>query len=74
MCRLYQQKAIAILPDIKAELDALNGREVGVHLVNGDRLTGTVLGVNERGELRVLVNGNERIFNSADISLRQVLC
>ena len=74
MCRLYQQKAIAILPDIKAELDALNGREVGVHLVNGDRLTGTVLGVNERGELRVLVNGNELIFNSADISLRQVLC
>jgi hypothetical protein len=33
-----------------------------------------VLGVNERGELRVLVNGNERVFNSADVSLRQVLC
>jgi BirA family biotin operon repressor/biotin-[acetyl-CoA-carboxylase] ligase len=74
MCRLYQQKAGAILPDIKAALDVLNGREVGVHLNNGDQLTGTVLGVNERGELRVLVNGNERVFNSADVSLRQVLC
>jgi hypothetical protein len=29
--------------------------------------------VNERGELRVLVNGNERVFNSADVSLRQVV-
>jgi len=73
MCRLYQQKAGAILSDIKAELDGLNNREVGVHLDNGDQLTGTVLGVNERGELRVLVDGNERVFNSADVSLKKVV-
>ena len=73
MCRLYQQKANAILSEIESELDALNNREVGVHLDNGQQLTGTVLGVNERGELRVLVNGNERVFNSADVSLRQVV-
>ncbi len=73
MCRLYQQKANAILSDIKAELDVLNNREVSVHLDNGDQLTGKVLGVNSRGELRVLVNGNERVFNSADVSLRQVV-
>ena len=73
MCRLYQQKANAILSDIKDELDVLNNREVGVHLDNGQQLSGTVLGVNERGELRVLVNGNERVFNSADVSLTQVV-
>jgi BirA family biotin operon repressor/biotin-[acetyl-CoA-carboxylase] ligase len=73
MCRLYQQKADAILADIKAELDVLNNREVNVHLDNGDRLTGKVLGVNERGELRVLVKGKERVFNSADVSLRQAV-
>ena len=73
MCRLYQQKAGAILSDIESELDVLNNREVGLHLDNGDQFTGTVLGVNERGELRVLVNGNERVFNSADVSLRQVV-
>ena len=73
MCRLYQQKANAILSDIESELDVLNNREVGVHLDHGQQLTGTVLGVNERGELRVLVNGNERVFNSADVSLRQVV-
>jgi BirA family biotin operon repressor/biotin-[acetyl-CoA-carboxylase] ligase len=72
MCRLYQQRAGAILPDIRVELDGLNNREVSVHLDNGDRLTGTVLGVNERGELRVLVEGHERDFNSADVSLKRV--
>jgi BirA family biotin operon repressor/biotin-[acetyl-CoA-carboxylase] ligase len=73
MCRLYQHKAGAILEDIKDELDGLNNREVSVHLDNGDQLTGTALGVNERGELRVLADGNERVFNSADVSLRQVV-
>ena len=73
MCRLYQHKTGAILPDIKPELDGLNNRDVSVHLDNGDQLTGTVLGVNERGELRVIVDGNERVFNSADVSLKKVL-
>ena len=70
MCRLYQRKAGAILLDIKAELDVLNNRDISLHLDNGDQLTGTVLGVNERGELRVLVDGNERVFNSAEVSLK----
>lgn len=72
MCRLYQHKAGAILSDIKADLDALNSREVSLHLDNGDQLSGTVLGVNERGELRVLIEGNERVFNSADVSLKKL--
>lgn len=72
MCRLYQHKAGAILSDIKAELDGLNNREVSLHIDNGDQFTGTVLGVNERGELRVLVDGNERVFNSADVSLKKL--
>jgi len=72
MCRLYQQKAGAILSDIKAELEMLNNRDVSLHLDNGDQLSGTVLGVNERGELRVLIDGNERVFNSADVSLKKL--
>ena len=72
MCRLYQHRAGAVLEDIKPELDGLNNRTVSVHLDNGDQLTGTVLGVNERGELRVLAGGNEHVYNSADVSLKQV--
>ena len=72
MCRLYQQRTTAIVSDIKTELEGLNNKDVSLHLDNGDQLTGTVLGVNERGELRVLIGGNERVFNSADVSLKKL--
>jgi BirA family biotin operon repressor/biotin-[acetyl-CoA-carboxylase] ligase len=69
-CRHYQHKSTAIYTDISHALDALTGRKVDVHVENGDQVTGNVLGISETGELRVLVNGHERIFNSADVSLR----
>lgn len=72
MCRLYQQKSMKILSDIKHELEALNNKAVSVHLENGDQLLGTVLGINDAGELRVLVDGVERVFNSADVSLKKL--
>ena len=72
MCRLYQQNTTAIVSDIKSELEVLNNKNVSLHLDNGDQLAGTVLGVNEMGELRVLVDGNERVFNSADVSLKKL--
>jgi len=68
-CRQYQQESTAIFTDIRDELDALTGREVNVHTEKGDQLTAKVLGINHRGELRVLVDGHEHIFNSADVSL-----
>lgn len=70
MCHLYQQKATAILADFKHELEALNGKIVSVHAEKDDWLTGTVLGINDTGELRVLVAGHERTFNSADVSIK----
>ena len=72
MCRLYQQKSMKILSEIKHELEALNNKAVSVHLENGDQLLGTVLGINDAGELRVLVDGVERVFNSADVSLKKL--
>lgn len=71
MCRLYQQKSTALLSDFKHELDELTGKDVNVYRENGDQLTGTVLGINETGELRVLIEGNERVFNCADVSLKK---
>jgi BirA family biotin operon repressor/biotin-[acetyl-CoA-carboxylase] ligase len=72
MCRLYQQKAMKIVSDIKHEVEVFNNKPVTVLLENGERLLGTVMGVNELGELRVLVDGGERVFNSADVSIRAV--
>ena len=71
MCRQYQQNEAAIFADIRSELDALTGRDVCVHTENGDQFTGRVLGINQAGELRVKVSGQERIFNSADVSLKE---
>ena len=72
MCRLYQQKSTALLSDYKHELDVLTGKDVNVYCENGDQLTGTVLGINEIGELRVLIKSNERVFNCADVSLKKL--
>ena len=72
MCRLYQQNTTAIVSDIRSELEVLNSRDVSLHLDNGDQLAGTVIGVNEMGELRVLVDGKEHVFNSADVSLKKL--
>jgi BirA family biotin operon repressor/biotin-[acetyl-CoA-carboxylase] ligase len=72
MCRRYQQNATAIFTDIKGQLDAITGRDVCVHTENGDLFTGKVLGINQLGELRVLVKGHEHIFNSADVSLKGI--
>ena len=71
MCRQYQNKATAILTEIKDELDMLTGRDVCIHFENDNLLTGKVLGINDKGELCVLVDGQERVFNSADVSLRR---
>ncbi|MBT8128439.1 MAG: biotin--[acetyl-CoA-carboxylase] ligase [Gammaproteobacteria bacterium] len=68
MCRQYQRKAQSLLIDIEDELGVLTGRDVCLHFDNGEQLTGRVTGINDTGELRVLVNGQERIFSSADVS------
>ena len=50
-------------------LDALAGREVRV--AQGDQiLPGTALGVAADGGLRVAIDGRERVFHSADVSVR----
>lgn len=71
MCSQYQRKAQSLLLDIENELGVLTGRDVCLHFDNGDQLTGRVTGINDTGELRVLVNGQERMFSSADVSLRK---
>lgn len=72
MCDHYQENTLSIFKELQAELGALTGKDVSLHLDNGNLLEGTVLGINQRGELRVRVQGHERVFNSADISLRQI--
>ncbi|MGB5275678.1 MAG: biotin--[acetyl-CoA-carboxylase] ligase [Gammaproteobacteria bacterium] len=69
MCRLYQHRASSLFDELRRELAALSGRNVSVYTEAGDRVSGQVLGISQTGELRVLVEGSERRFNSADVSL-----
>ena len=69
MCRRYQKQSTGILDDIREEAEILNGRRVHLRLGSGEECAGTVLGVAPTGELRVLVDGQERIFSSAEVSL-----
>ena len=69
MCQRYQQYGDELVSDYADELDALAGRQVQVLHEDGRQLLGTTLGVTARGELRVLINGSEQVFSSADISL-----
>jgi BirA family biotin operon repressor/biotin-[acetyl-CoA-carboxylase] ligase len=69
MCRLYQHRASSLFDELRLELAALCGRDVSVYTEAGDRVSGKVLGISQTGELRVLVDGRERRFNSADVSL-----
>ena len=72
-CHRFALEPEAMLSDIERRIGVLKGRDVGLQLENGDRFTGTVLGVTPYGELRVCMNGEERVFNSADISLERVV-
>jgi biotin-(acetyl-CoA carboxylase) ligase len=71
MCNKYQNEAMSLTTELEGQLDGLTGKDVTLNLDDGEQITGTVLGINRRGELRVLVDGHERAFNSADVSLRK---
>lgn len=45
-------------------------QRINVVTETGEAISGVMLGITERGELRVDVDGEERTYNSADISLR----
>lgn len=69
MCRRYQEQSTGILDDIRDEAEVLNGRRVRLRLGSGQECAGTALGIAPTGELRVLVDGQERKFSSAEVSL-----
>lgn len=69
MCQRYQQQGVALVAEYQGELGALANRKIRIQHEDGRRLRGTSMGVTGRGELRVLVDGREQVFSSADISL-----
>lgn len=71
-CRLYRQRGAALLSDSPDMRALFSGQRVKVSPENGRPVQGLVLGLTAGGELRVRVDGAERVFSSADVSLRAV--
>ena len=69
MCKRYQDKQEALVDEYRNEIESLMNQTMNVQTDDGVQLTGQVIGVTASGELRMLIDGQERIFNSAELSL-----
>jgi len=69
-CRNFSQVSTENLEKFRASYDFCKQKEVKIILDNNEVLTGVAQGVNENAELLVLVAGELRVFNSADVSVR----
>lgn len=70
MCQNFQQNTKHTLEKFRAQYDYCKDKNVEIIMPNNDVLSGIALGINDNAELLVLVDGNERAFNSAEVSVK----
>lgn len=73
MCERLSVDRGSWISEFQHKYDACSQKEVSVMLDSGEQLHGIARGVTSTGELCVLIDGNERVFNSAEISLRRTI-
>ena len=71
LCERYPQNRGRMVSRFMEKYDATGKQAVTVSLENGEQFHGTACGVTADGEIRILIEGKERLFNSAEISLRK---
>ncbi len=67
-CREYRTRPEACLQRLRQCFS--QPQHVAVHTEQGENLAGVIKGITDQGELRVDIHGEERVFSSADVSLR----
>ncbi len=70
VCQNYQQASKYSLEKFRAQYDYCKEKNVEVILDNDDVLSGLAQGVNDNAELLVLIDGQQRAFNSAEVSVQ----
>lgn len=70
VCQNFQQRAEHQLEVFRSRYDFCQQKNVKIMLDNKEVLTGVAQGVTDRAELRVNIEGEERVFNSAEVSVR----
>lgn len=73
MCERYQAEGELLFGEYTEKYDACRQQAVRLGFESGESVLGLALGITERGMLRVLVDGEEREYNSAEVSLRNIL-
>lgn len=66
---LHRKSGFKVFRTVWEKNHAWEGKEVILSSVNSN-IIGTALGVSDEGELRLLVNGEERLFSGGELSLR----
>ncbi len=69
-CRDYLQNSQRSLEKFRTQYDYCKGKNVEIVLDNNERLSGSAQGVNTAAELLVLIDGQQRAFNSAEVSVK----
>lgn len=69
-CRDYLQASQRSLEKFRTQYDYCKGKNVEIVLDNNECLSGSAQGVNAAAELLVLIDGQQRAFNSAEVSVK----
>lgn len=72
MCQRIPQDREVLIDEFQQQYDTCAQQEVSVLLDSGEQLQGVACGVTSSGEIRILIEGEVRVFNSAEISLRKL--
>lgn len=71
MCERLPKQPGKLIEEFQDQYDACARKAVNVIMDDGEQLQGVACGVTSGGEIRILIDGEERVFNSAEISLRK---
>ena len=70
VCESFVRTGCDLMTEYR-EYDICTQQSVNIYLEKGLVLQGEVVGFEAGGEIRILIDGDERLFNSAEISLRK---
>lgn len=70
VCQNFQENSALYLEKYRTQYDYCKAKDVEIILDNREVLSGIAQGVNEQAELVVMIDGEKRVFNSAEVSVR----
>ena len=71
VCEDFARARHDLMMEYRQQYDVCLRQVVNIYLEDGQLLQGVVVGFEADGEIRILIEGKEQLFNSADISLRK---